>query len=171
MVITDEVYGHMIFGNNPFIPMGVFGDIVPIITLGSISKRWVVPGWRLGWIVTTDPNGILKKTKVCYFCYYAVSFYILLYFRWESYLLNIYFCYSEQILTCVSFSKILQVVDSIKNYLAITSDPATFIQVLSSCGFHLSHKKSGKFQDSFKISEFSLLTLLINLSGSSSSNF
>ncbi|XP_078177519.1 nicotianamine aminotransferase 1-like [Carex rostrata] len=83
MVITDEVYGHMIFGNNPFIPMGVFGDIVPVITLGSISKRWVVPGWRLGWIVTTDPNGILKKTKV---------------------------------------------VDSIKNYLAITSDPATFIQ-------------------------------------------
>jgi tyrosine aminotransferase len=64
MVITDEVYGHLIFGNNPFVPMGVFGDIVPVVTLGSISKRWVVPGWRLGWIVMTDPNGILKKTKV-----------------------------------------------------------------------------------------------------------
>ncbi|KAJ3686125.1 hypothetical protein LUZ61_015289 [Rhynchospora tenuis] len=43
---------------------GVFGDVVPVLTLGSISKRWVVPGWRLGWIATTDPKGILRKTKV-----------------------------------------------------------------------------------------------------------
>ncbi|KAJ4770238.1 Tyrosine aminotransferase [Rhynchospora pubera] len=64
MVISDEVYDHLTFGSNPFIPMGVFGNIVPVLTLGSISKRWVVPGWRLGWIATTDPKGILRKTKV-----------------------------------------------------------------------------------------------------------
>ncbi|KAJ4734654.1 Tyrosine aminotransferase [Rhynchospora pubera] len=64
MIISDEVYDHLTFGSNPFIPMGIFGDIVPVVTLGSISKRWVVPGWRLGWIATTDPKGILRKTKV-----------------------------------------------------------------------------------------------------------
>ncbi|KAJ9550335.1 hypothetical protein OSB04_014380 [Centaurea solstitialis] len=61
LVLADEVYGHIAFGKNPFVPMGVFGSITPVITLGSISKRWIVPGWRLGWLVINDPNGILKK--------------------------------------------------------------------------------------------------------------
>lgn len=48
-------------------PMGVFGAVAPVLTLGSISKRWMVPGWRLGWIVTNDPNGVFQRTKVLYF--------------------------------------------------------------------------------------------------------
>lgn len=68
MVISDEVYGHLAFGSKPFVPMGVFGSIVPIVTVGSISKRWVVPGWRLGWLVTNDLNGILHKSGVL-FCH------------------------------------------------------------------------------------------------------
>lgn len=64
LVISDEVYGHLTFGSNPFVPMGVFGSIVPVITLGSLSKRWIVPGWRLGWLVTSDPHGILQKYGV-----------------------------------------------------------------------------------------------------------
>ncbi|RRT83270.1 hypothetical protein B296_00018097, partial [Ensete ventricosum] len=55
---ANEVYEHLTFGSNPFVPMGMFGEVVPVLTLGSISKRWVVPGWRLGWIVTNDPNGV-----------------------------------------------------------------------------------------------------------------
>lgn len=64
LVIADEVYEHLTFGKNPFVPMGAFGNITPIITLGSISKRWIVPGWRLGWLVTTDNQGILQKSGV-----------------------------------------------------------------------------------------------------------
>jgi tyrosine aminotransferase len=82
-VITDEVYAHLTFGERKFVPMGVFGTVVPVFTLGSISKRWVVPGWRLGWIVTNDPNGVFQRTKV---------------------------------------------VDCMKSYLDISSDPPTFVQ-------------------------------------------
>nr|ADD54646.1 aminotransferase family protein [Bruguiera gymnorhiza] len=63
LVIADEVYGHLAFGHNPFIPMGVFGSIVPVLTLGSLSKRWIVPGWRLGWFVISDPVGTFRKPK------------------------------------------------------------------------------------------------------------
>ncbi|XP_057507076.1 nicotianamine aminotransferase 1-like isoform X1 [Actinidia eriantha] len=83
LVIADEVYDHLTFGSSPFVPMGVFGNIVPVITVGSISKRWIVPGWRLGWLATNDQNGILQKYGI---------------------------------------------VDCIKGFLNITSDPSTFIQ-------------------------------------------
>ncbi|XP_057956438.1 probable aminotransferase TAT2 [Malania oleifera] len=64
LVIADEVYGHLAFGKNPFVPMGVFGSTVPVLTLGSLSKRWIVPGWRLGWFVTNDLCGTFKNPKV-----------------------------------------------------------------------------------------------------------
>ncbi|CAO2819669.1 unnamed protein product [Amaranthus hypochondriacus] len=64
LVISDEVYGHLTFGSKPFVSMGVFGNITPVITLGSLSKRWIVPGWRLGWLVTNDTHGILQKYGV-----------------------------------------------------------------------------------------------------------
>ncbi|XP_057792498.1 nicotianamine aminotransferase 1-like [Salvia miltiorrhiza] len=83
LVIADEVYGHLTFGSNPFVPMGVFASIAPIITLGSLSKRWIVPGWRIGWLVLNDLHGILTKHGI---------------------------------------------VDSIKGFLNISSDPVTFIQ-------------------------------------------
>ncbi|CAI0440940.1 unnamed protein product [Linum tenue] len=63
LIIADEVYGHLAFGCNPFIPMGVFGSTVPVLTLGSLSKRWIVPGWRLGWFVTCDPSVSFRKPK------------------------------------------------------------------------------------------------------------
>ncbi|KAJ6733985.1 TYROSINE AMINOTRANSFERASE [Salix koriyanagi] len=44
--------------------MGVFGSTVPVFTLGSISKRWLVPGWRLGWLATSDPTGLLRKCGI-----------------------------------------------------------------------------------------------------------
>ncbi|XP_021719275.1 probable aminotransferase TAT2 [Chenopodium quinoa] len=64
IVIADEVYGHLAFGKNPFVPMGTFGSIAPVLTLGSLSKRWLVPGWRLGWLAVTDPTAIFKQPKV-----------------------------------------------------------------------------------------------------------
>ncbi|XP_022748926.1 probable aminotransferase TAT2 [Durio zibethinus] len=83
LVIGDEAYDNLTFGSTPYVPMRAFGSIVPVLTLGSISKRWIVPGWRLGWLVTSDPNGILQKTGI---------------------------------------------IESIKGFLNISSDPATFIQ-------------------------------------------
>ncbi|XP_010525803.1 PREDICTED: probable aminotransferase TAT4 [Tarenaya hassleriana] len=64
MVISDEVYRWTVFGDRPFVPMAKFASIAPVITLGSLSKGWGVPGWRMGWIALNDPEGVLKSTKV-----------------------------------------------------------------------------------------------------------
>ncbi|XP_022149561.1 probable aminotransferase TAT2 [Momordica charantia] len=64
LVISDEVYANLTFGCNPFVPMGAFSSIAPVITLGSISKRCVVPGWRFGWLVANDPHGILHHSGI-----------------------------------------------------------------------------------------------------------
>ncbi|XP_009137367.1 cystine lyase CORI3-like [Brassica rapa] len=64
MVVSDEVYRWTVFGNNPFVPMATFSDIVPVMTLGSISKGWCLPGWRTGWLALHDLDGVFKCTEV-----------------------------------------------------------------------------------------------------------
>uniref|UniRef100_A0A673Z578 Tyrosine aminotransferase n=1 Tax=Salmo trutta TaxID=8032 RepID=A0A673Z578_SALTR len=34
---------------------------VPILACGGLAKRWLVPGWRLGWILIHDKNQIFGK--------------------------------------------------------------------------------------------------------------
>lgn len=63
-LISDEIYANMVFGDTEFTPMAAFSMKVPVLTVGGISKRWLVPGWRLGWIIIADPKRILSRGKV-----------------------------------------------------------------------------------------------------------
>ncbi|KAL2634026.1 hypothetical protein R1flu_005505 [Riccia fluitans] len=63
-IIADEVYADMAFGGRKFVPMAEFSLVAPVLTVGAVSKRWLAPGWRLGWIAVCDPHHILTKAKV-----------------------------------------------------------------------------------------------------------
>lgn len=53
-VIADEIYEDMVYGSSSFVPMRCLPSPVPIITVSGLAKRFLVPGWRLGWIILSD---------------------------------------------------------------------------------------------------------------------
>lgn len=57
-IIADEVYGDLTFGSHTFYPMAEIawelGRNVPVITASGIGKQFLLPGWRVGWIVFQD---------------------------------------------------------------------------------------------------------------------
>eukprot|EP00854_Cymbomonas_tetramitiformis_P006564 gene6564-7864_t len=60
-IIADEVYEGMVFPGEKFYSMAELSERVPIISVGAISKRFLVPGWRLGWVILHDRNDILQE--------------------------------------------------------------------------------------------------------------
>lgn len=52
-IIADEIYGDMVFEDEDleFKYMAELTETVPILSCNGIAKRYLVPGWRLGWIV------------------------------------------------------------------------------------------------------------------------
>eukprot|EP00871_Galdieria_phlegrea_P003363 jgi/Galph1/4027/GphlegSOOS_G2710.1 len=63
-IIADEVYADLCFENNVFHPLGSISENVPVLSLGSISKIFAAPGWRLGWVIIHDRQDILSNSGV-----------------------------------------------------------------------------------------------------------
>ena len=41
--------------------MAAASENVPVLTVGGTAKKFMVPGWRMGWILIHDRNDALKK--------------------------------------------------------------------------------------------------------------
>lgn len=59
-VIADEIYEDMVFSGSEYIPLARLsqseGELsVPVLTCSGLSKRFLVPGWRFGWIAISEP--------------------------------------------------------------------------------------------------------------------
>ncbi|XP_023682846.1 tyrosine aminotransferase [Paramormyrops kingsleyae] len=55
-ILADEIYGDMVFPEYTFHSMAPLSRDVPILSCGGLAKRWLVPGWRMGWILIQDRN-------------------------------------------------------------------------------------------------------------------
>ena len=51
-ILADEVYGELGF-EGPVPPLGALAPDAPIISLSSLSKAYLAPGWRTGWLVVS----------------------------------------------------------------------------------------------------------------------
>ncbi|XP_076448887.1 tyrosine aminotransferase-like [Babylonia areolata] len=62
-IIADEIYEHFVFEGHTYHPMASLTTQVPILSCGGLTKRFLVPGWRLGWIVVYDRNNIFSEVR------------------------------------------------------------------------------------------------------------
>ena len=60
-IIGDEIYGGMVFKGQKFYSIASLSKNVPVLSCGGIGKKYLVPGWRVGWILIHDRNEVLKK--------------------------------------------------------------------------------------------------------------
>ncbi|XP_021112393.1 tyrosine aminotransferase isoform X2 [Heterocephalus glaber] len=57
-ILADEIYGDMVFLDCKYEPLATLSTNVPILSCGGLAKRWLIPGWRLGWILIHDRRDI-----------------------------------------------------------------------------------------------------------------
>lgn len=62
-IISDEIYAEMTFKGHEFHPIATLTKTVPVLTTGGLAKRWLVPGWRVGWIFIHDRGN--RFAQVC----------------------------------------------------------------------------------------------------------
>lgn len=60
-IIADEIYEHMVFSNHKYTPISSISKDVPVLTCSGLTKRFLVPGWRMGWIIIHDRQNVLAK--------------------------------------------------------------------------------------------------------------
>jgi len=66
-IIADEIYGEMAFESSVgcrFHSLAQLSEHVPVITVGGLAKQFLVPGWRVGWLMLHDPVGALADVRV-----------------------------------------------------------------------------------------------------------
>ena len=50
-----------VFPGQRYHSLGSLSREVPVLSCSGLTKRFLVPGWRMGWIVIHDRNGVLAR--------------------------------------------------------------------------------------------------------------
>lgn len=54
VIFSDETYDKILLDNDIFYSVASLTDDVPIITFNTLSKSYLCPGWRLGWVIFSN---------------------------------------------------------------------------------------------------------------------
>ena len=60
-IIADEIYEHFVFPGEEYVPIASLTSTVPVLSCSGLTKRFLVPGWRLGWIIIYDRNHVFDQ--------------------------------------------------------------------------------------------------------------
>jgi tyrosine aminotransferase len=59
-IIADETYAWMEFPGQEFHMLSSLSVSVPILSCSTMAKRWMIPGWRQGWIIIHDRHNAFR---------------------------------------------------------------------------------------------------------------
>ncbi|EDW00555.1 tyrosine aminotransferase [Drosophila grimshawi] len=62
-IIADEIYEHFVFPGSRHVAVSSLTREVPVLSCGGLTKRFLVPGWRMGWIIVHDDQQRLGTAK------------------------------------------------------------------------------------------------------------
>ncbi len=62
-IIADEIYENLVFSNSTFSAFADVSENVPILHVGGLAKKFMLPGWRLGWIALHDRHERLVDVR------------------------------------------------------------------------------------------------------------
>ncbi|KAG0080424.1 hypothetical protein BGZ92_000649, partial [Podila epicladia] len=62
-VIADEIYCDLVFSGHEFFPLASLTQTVPVLAVGGLAKKYLVPGWRVGWIFIHDRNNVFAEVR------------------------------------------------------------------------------------------------------------
>jgi alanine-synthesizing transaminase len=61
VVFADEIYDKLMLDGDPYIPLASLAPDLPVVTFNGLSKAYLVPGWRVGWVVVSGPARIVTS--------------------------------------------------------------------------------------------------------------
>jgi len=59
IIFADEIYDQILFDGEKHISIAAIAGDVPVLTFNGLSKNYVMPGWRVGWLIVHDPRGYM----------------------------------------------------------------------------------------------------------------
>jgi len=59
VILSDETYDKIIFDDFEFYSVASLTDEVPVVTFNTLSKNYLCPGWRVGWIIFSGPEKLI----------------------------------------------------------------------------------------------------------------
>lgn len=62
-IIADDIYEYFVFPGVEYISIASLSRNVPILSCSGLTKRFIMPGVRLGWIVLHDKNDSLAEIR------------------------------------------------------------------------------------------------------------
>jgi tyrosine aminotransferase len=62
-IIADEIYEHFVFPGHQYYSVSSLSKNVPVLSCGGLTKRFLVPGWRMGWIIVHDRHNAFQQVR------------------------------------------------------------------------------------------------------------
>lgn len=63
VLISDDIYEHFVFPGVEYYSFASLSKNVPILSCSGLTKRFIMPGIRLGWLVVHDHGDALKDIR------------------------------------------------------------------------------------------------------------